>query len=63
MGVAVNVTGLPEQNGLVDAMIETPIGKMGLTDIVTVLDIAGFPDGHKIFEVNVQVITSPLTGR
>ena len=62
MGVAVNVTGLPEQNGLADAAIEIPTGKIGLTNIVTGLDIAGFPDGHKTFEVNEQVITSPLTG-
>jgi len=63
MGVTVNVTGLPEQNGLVDAMIDTPICKMGLTDIVTVLDIAGLPDGHKIFDVKNQITKSPLTGR
>ena len=62
MGVAVIVTGFPEQNGLEDATIEILTGKIGLTDIVTVLDIAGFPDGHNTFEVNEQVIASPLTG-
>ena len=62
-GVAVNVTVEPAQKGLEDATINTPIGNIGFTVITTGFDMAGLPDGHKTFEVNEQVITSPLTGR
>ena len=63
MAVAVNVTVDPRQKGLDDAMIDISTGNMGLTVIVTVLDIAGFPVGHNTFEFSVQVIASPLTGK
>ena len=59
MAAAVKITGDSEQNGFEDATIETPTGKMGLTAIVTLLEMAGFPDGHWTFEVSVQVIVSP----
>jgi len=39
----VKVTEVPAQIGLADATIETLTGRMGLTVIVTVFDVAGFP--------------------
>ena len=61
-GEAVNVTNDPAQKGLEEATIETPTGRFGLTTMVTVPEMAGFPDGHCTFEVRVQVTASPLTG-
>ena len=60
--VAVKVMADPRQKGLEDATIDTPTSNIGFTVIVTVLETAGFPDGHKAFDVRVQVIASPLTG-
>ena len=58
-----NVTELPWQKGLADAEIVTLTGKFGLTVIVTVLLVAGFPVGQIIFDVRRQVTTSPLLGK
>jgi hypothetical protein len=62
VGVAVNVTELPEQKGFAEAAIDILTGKFGLTVIVTALLVAGFPVGQIAFEVRTQVIISPFTG-
>ena len=62
MGVAVNVTELPEQTEVLDAEIAILTGRFGLTFIVTAFDVAGFPDGQVAFDVRTQVTTSPLAG-
>ena len=59
---AVNVTGIPWQQGLQDAVIVTDTGKTGFTVIVMELDIAGFPVAQVRSEVNTQVMTSPFDG-
>ena len=62
VGVAVKVTDVPAQTGFADAPIKTLTGRLGLTVIVIEFDVAGFPVGHVAFDVNTQVITSPLSG-
>jgi hypothetical protein len=59
VGVAVNVTEVPEQTGFAEAAILTLTGKFGLTTIVIVLEVAGLPVTHDAFEVNTQVTISP----
>ena len=53
---------IPEQTGLFDTDIETLTGILALTVMVIVLEVAGFPCGQAMFEVSVQVTTSPLNG-
>jgi hypothetical protein len=55
-------TVVPEQTGFADGEIVRLTSKFGLTVMVTVLDIAGFPLAQTAFDVRTQVITSPLTG-
>jgi len=43
IAVAVNVIGIPEQTGLVEALIETLTGIFGLTTSVIRFEVAGFP--------------------
>jgi len=61
-GVAVNVTGLPAQTGLVEGAVDMLTGRIGFTVIVIGGELAGFPVGQMALEVIRQVITSPLTG-
>ena len=61
-GVAVNVTCVPAQTGLADAVIETLAATVGLTVMVTVLDVAGLPLTHVALEVMTTYTASPLTG-
>ena len=61
-GVAVNVTEVPVQTGLADAVTETLTGSSGFTVMVTVFDVAGLPVGQVAFEVSTQVTTSLLVG-
>ena len=61
-GVAVKVTDEPAQTGLADVAIDTPTVNNGLTVMVTVLDVAGFPVVHAALEVMAQVMTFPFTG-
>ena len=61
-GVAVNVTEVPAQTGFAEAAIETFTGSIGFTVMVTVLDVAGFPEGQVAFDVSWQVIASAATG-
>ena len=63
MALARNVTDVPEQTGFAEALMEILTGKFGLTTIVTVFDVAGFPLAHTAFDVSMQVMTSPLTGK
>ena len=62
MADAVKVTELPRQNGFDEAEIEILTARSGLMVIVTALLVAGFPVGQVAFEVNTQVIISPLSG-
>ena len=56
-GAAVNVIGLPEQNGLDDAAMETDTGRAGLTAMVMMFDVAGLLAMHRVFEeVTIQDI-------
>jgi hypothetical protein len=62
LGVAVNVTVFPAQTGFWDGATETLTGRFGLTNIVTVFDVAGFPLAQAAFEVSIQETRSPFTG-
>ena len=61
-GVAVKLTVVPGQTGLASAKIETLTGTEVFTDMVMALEVAGLPEGQEIFDVILQVITSPLAG-
>ena len=62
MAAAVNVTGVPWQQGLQDTVIVTDTGRTGLIVMVMEFDSAGFPVAQPRSEVNWQVITSPFAG-
>jgi hypothetical protein len=53
-GIAVNVTGVPWHTGLAEAEIETLTGRFGLTVMITVFDVAGFPVAQVASEVSTQ---------
>ena len=57
------VTEVPAQTGLASAAMLTLAVKIGLTVMVTVLEVAGDPVRQgAALEVITTVITSPLTG-
>ena len=56
------VTEIPEQTGFADAIIVILTGRFGLTVIVTVLLVAGFPVGQRILEFRMQDTRSPDAG-
>jgi hypothetical protein len=60
VGVAVNVTEVPEQIGFEDAEILTLAGKFGFTVMVTEFEVAGLSVAQVAFEVMTQVTTSLL---
>ena len=62
MGVAEKVTEVPLQTGLLDGEIETLTGKLGLTVIVTVFEVAGLPVAQVALDVNRQVMASEFNG-
>jgi hypothetical protein len=63
VGVAVNVTGLPWQQGFADAAMEIVTGSIGFTTMVIPLEVAGLFDMHSVSEeVKIQVTTSLFTG-
>jgi hypothetical protein len=62
VGVAVKVTNVPAQTGFAEALMEILTRRAGVTVMVTGLQVAGFPVGHRISEVRTQVTTSPLFG-
>ena len=57
-----NVTDVPAQMVLTDALILTLAGMAELTIIVTVLDVAGLPLAQLALEVRTQITASLLTG-
>ena len=61
-GVAVKVTELPEQKGFADATMDIPTSRFGLTVMVMLLLVAGFPVGQTAFEVRTQLTISPFAG-
>lgn len=61
-GIAEKVTEVPLHVGFTDGDIDTLTGKLGLTVIVTVFEVAGFPVAQLALEVNRQVITSMFAG-
>ena len=61
MGVAVNVTLVPEQIVVALAEMLTLTGKLGLTVIVIPLEVEGLPVAQGLaLEVSMQVTTSPF---
>jgi hypothetical protein len=62
VGVAVNVTGVDAQTGLVEATIDTLTGRLGFTVIVIVFEVAGLTEGQSAKEVMITDTWSLLTG-
>jgi hypothetical protein len=62
IGVAVQLTGEPGQNGFGEAVIEIPAGSPTVPIIDTGLLDAGLLDVQSSEDVSVQVTTSPETG-
>jgi hypothetical protein len=62
VGVAVKVTDVPSQTGFVSTEIVTLAVRMGFTVIVTVLEVAGFPEIQASLELITTEIASPSTG-
>ena len=62
VGVAVKATAVPAQISLEDGETETLTGSKGLTVIVTVFELAGFPVGQVAFDVSTQVTVLLLAG-
>ena len=61
VGIAVNVTLVPEQIVVALAETLTLTGRLGFTVIVTLLDVAGFPVAQGVaLEVRMHVTTSPF---
>ena len=54
MAVAVNVTGIPEQTGFTEAVIETDTAIFWFTVMVIVFEVAGFPEAQIAFEVKIH---------
>lgn len=62
IGVAVQLTGEPGQNGFGDAVIEIPAGSPTVPVMVIGFDVEGFPETQVADEDRTQVTTSPETG-
>jgi hypothetical protein len=60
VGVAVNVTLVPEHIVVADAAILTLAGKLGFTVIVTGLLVTEFPVAQVAFEISSTVTLLPL---
>ena len=58
----VNVTCVPAQTGLAEAVIAMLTGKFGLTVMQIVFEVAGFPEAQTRLEVSRQIIQSPFSG-
>ncbi len=56
------LTVVPAHTGLASADTVTLTGNIGLTAMVTALDVAGPPLWHVSLEVRTTVITSPFVG-
>jgi hypothetical protein len=57
----VKVTCVPEHTVIADAEVVILTGSSGFTVIVRPFERAGEPEGHRLFEVTVQVTRSPFT--
>ena len=62
VGVAVIVTEVPGQKGLVNVEMETPAGRLVLTVIVMMFDKPGLPVIQEADELRRQETWSPLAG-
>lgn len=60
MGVAVNVTLLPEHIEVAVALTLTPATTFAFTVMVTELEVAGLPVMQEALEVMIQLTTSLL---
>jgi len=56
------VTSVPEHTGLDEAETDIPAGATGVTDIVTILDVAGLPVAQVRLDIRVHTITSLFNG-
>ena len=54
------VTEVPLQIVVAEAAMLTLTGRLLVTDMFTVLDVAGLPVAQAIFDVSTQVTASPL---
>ena len=61
VGVAIQVTGNPEQTGFGDAVMLTETGRSGLTVMLIVFDVAGLPVGQVAVEFKMHETRSPFT--
>jgi hypothetical protein len=62
IGFAWNVTDDPAQTGFAEVLMVILTDMFGLTVIVIVLEVAGFPLAQTALEVRIQVTRSPDTG-
>jgi virulence-associated protein VapD len=62
VGSASKETNAPAQIDLAAVDIIMLTGKRGYTTILTILDVAGFPEVQGSLEVNMQVIASACCG-
>lgn len=60
VGVAVNVTLVPEQIVVAEAEMLTLAGRLGFTVMVTVFEVAGLPVAQVAFEVSTHVMVLPF---
>ena len=61
-GVAVKLTEVPVQTGFSDAAIVTLTGNEVFTVIVTVFEVAGFPETQGSLDVRTHVTASLFNG-
>ena len=62
VGVAVKMTSVPAQTGLAEATIVTLTGKLALTVMVTVFEVAGLSVAQVALDVSITVTWSLFTG-
>ena len=62
VGVAVNVTEVPAQTVFASGATDTLTGRVGLTVMVTGLDVAGVPVAQVALESSTQVMASMFAG-
>jgi hypothetical protein len=63
VGDAVNVTAVPEQTGFAELPIKMLTGKFGLTIMLMLFDVAGFPIAHELMlDISAQLTTSLFAG-
>ena len=62
VGVAEKVTDVPLQTGLLDGEIKTLTGRLGLTTIVNMFDVAGLPVAQVALDESRQLMASVFAG-